>query len=243
MQRVRAEGALASGSPGSARLPRVLLVLSLVIVASALLFEISTPGYLLPMERPVAVFVAASCLLSLAGTSVGALVASRSPRNPVGWILCGMGLSYGAWRLAEAYADYALLVRPGLPLGEVAAWISTWLRSPLLIALGVLVALLFPDGKLLSARWRVVALVAVGGAVLVALGDALRSGPLLAYYYVNNPFGIGGSVGGILPVSSLAEAATIVGGALLSAGCLASIVALVLRLRRAYGSERRHLEW
>ena len=61
-----------------------------------------------------------------------------------------------------------------------------------MIALGTILVLLFPDGRLPSTRWRTVAFATGGGAVLVLLGEAFRSGPLPTYYYVNNPFGIGG---------------------------------------------------
>ena len=241
-QRGNDAGGLVLGLLGGARLARILWMLSLALVASALLLDLSTPDFLLPAERPRAVFVVAPCLLAVAGSSVGALIVSRLPRNPVGWILCGMGLLYGSRRLAETYADYALLARTGLPLGEQAAWVSTWLRFSILIALGTLLVLLFPDGRFLAPRWRIVALAAGGGAILVALGNALRAGPLPTYYYVNNPFGIGGALREV-PTTSFAEASTIVGGGLLSVSCLASIAALALRLRLAYGPERRHLEW
>src|SRR5215217_6225105 len=232
-------GVLVASPFGGIRLARVLWVLSLVVVASALLFGFLTPDFLLPVERPMTALIVASCLLSLAGSSVGALMASRRPHNPVGWIFLSMGVLYGVRRLVEAYADYALLARPGLPLGEVAAWASTWLRLSPLIALGTILVLLFPDGRLPSARWRTVAFATCGGAILVALGDAFRSGPLPTYYYVDNPFGIGGA----FPADSFAEASTIVGGVLLSASCFASILALALRLRHAQGPERRRLAW
>jgi signal transduction histidine kinase len=232
-------GVLVSSPFGGIRLARVLWILSLVVVASALLFGFLTPDFLLPVERPMTTLIVASLLLSLAGSTVGALVASRRPRNPVGWIFLSMGVLYGVRRLVEAYADYALLARPGLPLGEVAAWASTWLRLSPLIALGTILVLLFPEGKLPSARWRTVAFATGGGAILVALGDAFRLGPLPTYYYVNNPFGIGG----VFPANSFAEASTIVGGVLLSASCFASILALALHLRHAHGPERRRLAW
>ena len=208
-------------------------------MASALLFGFLTPDFLLPVERPMTTLIVASLLLSLACSTVGALIASRRPRNPVGWIFLSMGVLYGVRRLAEAYADYTLLARPGLPLGEMAAWASTWLRLSPLIALGTILVLLFPDGRLPSARWRTVAFATGGGAILVALGDAFRLGPLPTYYYVNNPFGIGG----VFPANSFAEASTIVGGVLLSASCFASILALALHLRHAHGRERRRLAW
>ncbi len=228
---------------GSALLVIILWALSLALVASALLLDFLTPDFLLPVERPAAFLVVATCLLALASSAVGALIASRFPRNPVGWILCGIGLVYGARRLAEAYADYALLAHPRLPLGELAAWASTWTRFSMLIALGTLLALIFPDGRLPSPRWRPVVLATGCGALLIAMGDAIRVGPLPTYYYVVNPFGIGGPADGIFPAASFAEVSTIAGGALLSASCFASIAALTLRLRLAYGPERRHLEW
>jgi signal transduction histidine kinase len=232
-------GVLVASPFGGIRLALILWVLSLVVVASALLFGFLTPDFLLPVERPMTALIVASCLLSLASSSVGALIASRRTRNPVGWIFLSMGVLYGVRRLVEAYADYALLARPGLPLGEVAAWASTWLRLSPLIALGTILVLLFPDGRLPSARWRTVAFATGGGAILVALGDAFRSGPLPTYYYVDNPFGIGG----VFPANSFAEASSIVGGVLLSASCFASILALALRLRHAQGPERRRLAW
>ena len=111
------------------------------------------------------------------------------------------------------------------------------------IALGTLLALLFPDGRLPSPRWRPVVLATGCGALLIAIGDAIRVGPLPTYYYVVNPFGIGGPADRIFPAASFAEVSTIAGGVLLSVSCFASIAALALRLRLAYGPERRHLEW
>jgi signal transduction histidine kinase len=239
-QEARVAGIPSFGPVGGVRLARVLWALNLTLVALAILFDLLTPDFLLPFERPPALLFAVSCLLTLACSSVGVLLSSRLPRNPVGWIFCGMGASFGAWYLARAYADYALLARPGSPLGEPAAWASTWLRFSV-IALGALAVLLIPDGRLPSPRWRTAAFAVGIGAVLVALGDAFRFGPLPTYYYVNNPFGIGSAAGGLLP--ALAEASTVVGGVLLSAGCLASVAALVLRLRRAHDPERRQLRW
>jgi signal transduction histidine kinase len=214
-----------------------------LLIASSLLLDILTPSFLTPPERPDQVLAAASALLSLACPTLGAFIARRSPTNPVGWIFCGMGLIYALRRFAVAYADYALLVGPQLPLGEQAAWISTWLGFSWLVMLIIFLVLLFPDGRLPSRRWRVVAWTATGGTVMATLGEAFRIGPLWTYYYVHNPYGIAGSVGGVLPAYQLFEASDIVGGALLSVGCFASVAVLVRRLRQARGDERKHLEW
>ena len=86
--------------------------------------------------------------------TVGAIVASRRPENPVGWLLCLNGLTISISHFSSQYAIYALLARPdSLPAGEAFAWIATWIL-PILIALGVFTFLLFPTGRLPSRRWR-----------------------------------------------------------------------------------------
>lgn len=207
------------------------------LISSSLLLDGLTPNFLLPPERPGGALATSAALLSLACPAVGALVASRL-RNPIGWIFCGVGLLYGARRLAAAYADQALLARPWLPGGDLAAWASTALGFSILMAAGVLLALLFPSGRLHSRRWRSAAGAAVGGAALVCLSDALRFGPLPAYYYVGNPFGVAGDVAG-----AILAASSVVGGTVLALACLAAAVSLVLRLRAARGDERQQLGW
>lgn len=164
-------------------------------------------------------------------------MASRLPRNHIGWIFCGVGLLYGAQRLAAAYADQALLAQPWLPGGDLAAWASTALGFPILMAAGVLLALLFPSGRLPSRHWRTAAGAAVGGSALVCLSDALRFGPLPAYY-VGNPFGVAGDVAG-----AMVNASSVVGATVLALACLAAAVSLGLRLRAARGDERQQLGW
>jgi signal transduction histidine kinase len=237
-------GTVGTGTHLYARLAWTLWTLCTLLIASSLLLDFLTPGFLTPAaQRPDPVLVVLSGLLSLACATVGTLVASRLHRNPIGWIFCGMALLYGVRRFAMAYADYALLVRPSLPGGEYAAWISTWLRFPGLILLGVFLVLLFPEGRLSSRRQQVAAWVAIGGAAMLAFGDAFRFGPLLTYYHAYNPLEVVGTVGGVLTTQQLFEALSVIGGALLSASCIASLVALVLRLRRARGDERRQLRW
>jgi signal transduction histidine kinase len=241
-RRARLTEVVASGHAGGTPLALIAWASTVTLVAAALLLGSLTPDFLLPLERSGTVFLLVPCLLSLANSSVGALIVSRPGRERVGWAFCAVGLLYGVRNLAQAYADYALLAHPGLPLGDVAAWTSTWLRLPM-VALVVLVVLLFPDGRLLSTRWRPVVWTAGAGAVLVACGDAFRFGPLPIYYYANNPFGLGGASGETVSASGLAEASALVGVALLLTGCLASIVALAIRLGRAHDAGRRHLWW
>jgi hypothetical protein len=142
-----------------------------------------------PGERPGPGFAVLTGVLSLALPAVGALIASRLPTNPIGWIFCATGLLYVAQRFTIAYADYALLDTFGLPWGESAAWFSTWIwfANPTLVAF---LMLLFPAGQLASRRWRIVAWMTVLGAALTALGAAFMPGILYTHRFVDNPSGI-----------------------------------------------------
>ena len=231
-----------AGARVGPRLAWAAWVTCVALILSGLVLDRLTPGFLLPPERPPTLLAVSTALLSLACPTVGALVASRLPANPIGWIFWGVGLLYGARRLASAYADQALLARPWLPMGEYAAWTSTWLGFPILMAAGVFLALLFPEERLAAPVPRGVAGAAAGGAAAVCLADALRFGPLRAYYYATNPLGLSGEVGPV-PVRSLLEALGVFGWASLSAACAASVVSLLLRLRRARGDGRQQLGW
>ena len=164
------------------------------LIAFALLLDFVTEDSFpfLPGERPAPGFAILTGVLSLAFPTVGALIASRLPTNPIGWFFCGMGLLHNVQRFMIAYADYTLLENSELPWGEYVAWFSTWVgfANP---TLGVFLILLFPDGRLPSRRWRLVAWAAICGAALTALGVAFIPDNLFTHVYVDNPFGVAGS--------------------------------------------------
>jgi signal transduction histidine kinase len=218
----------------------VLIVLALVL--DFLTSEVVlSPG--LEALRPGPVFSVLTGVLSLAYPTVGALIAVRLPSNPIGWIFCGIGLLYGAQRFTGAYADYALLESFTFPGGDFVAWLSMclWLVG---IAPGVFLILLFPDGRLPSRRWRIVAWAAIFGTLLAVFGNALMPEYLyLTHPYVDNPFGIVGVIGGGFTTYELFGASRLFGMVLLLTANLIAPVSLVRRLRRARGNERQQLKW
>jgi hypothetical protein len=222
-----------------------LCAVCVALIGLALLLDFLT-GEVMPQgtpgERPGPALAVLTGVLSLAFPTVGALIASRLPTNPIGWIFCGMGLLYGAGRFTVAYADYALVENSAFPGGEYVAWFSSclWFAT---LTLGVFLILLFPDGRLRPRRWRIVAWAAIFGAALVTLGTALVPDYLLATHpYVENPFGIAGVIGGFTTYE-LFGAARFIGLTLLLTSSLASLLSLILRLHHARGSERQQIKW
>jgi signal transduction histidine kinase len=208
------------------------------------LLDYLTDTVFLPPDARVGLSLAVlTGVLSLAYPTVGALIASRLPTNPIGWIFCGVGLLYVVQRFTEAYADYALLENFTLPWGEYVAWFSTLAEFSGRILAGVFVMLLFPDGRLLSRRWRVVAWMAVLGAALIALNDAFYPGIVSTNGYVDNPFGVVGVIGGGVTTYGFFTASTLVGKTLLLTSSLAALFSLFVRLHRARGDERQQLKW
>src|SRR5688572_6457039 len=177
-------------------------------------------------------------LLFMAFTTVGALIASRSPINSICWIFCVLGVSGTLTTLCGEYAVYALATRPGsLPQGDVAAWLSGWLSGSNLVTLIVLLFLLFPNGRLLSPRWSaVVWLALIANALSFAL--YLRPGPLDGFspLSVANPLGI-------KDADTVLNIVATIGFGLTLFTVLASVASLVLRFRRAQGLERQQMKW
>ena len=170
--------------------------------------------------------------------TVGAMIASRRPGNPIGWVFCGMGLALVAAVFFGNYAQYSLVVEPGaLPWDETAAWVGTWIWLVALSPLGFFL-LLFPDGNPPSPRWWPVAWVQVAALLGWFVSQAFAPGPMVnaGYESVENPYGIE-ALGGVFRAVGAGS------GLLLLATVLASVLSIVVRFRRSRGDERRQIEW
>ena len=165
--------------------------------------------------------------------TVGAIVASRRPENPVGWLLCLSGVAVSTSSFCAQYATYALLANPNsLPAGEAMAWIASWLL-PIMIGFQVFYLLLFPTGRLPSRRWIWVAWLTVAFVLVGVILSAFSSDPENGLGPIRNPLAI--------------ESFTPVYKALLYTISPLLFVAVALsvfvRLHRAEGVERQQIKW
>jgi hypothetical protein len=230
----------------AARLAWSLCGLCVVLIGLALTLDFLTGEVIpagLPGERPGPGFAVLTGVLSLAFPTVGALIASRLPTNPISWIFCGMGLLYAAGRFTGAYADYALLENFAFPGGQYVAWVSSclWFAT---LTLGAFLILLFPHGQLSSRRWQIVAWTTIFGATLATLGTALMPDYLIVTHpYVENPFGVMGVIGGGFTTYELFGATRFLGMTLLLASSLTTLISPILRLHRTRGIERQQIKW
>jgi hypothetical protein len=172
----------------------------------------------------------------IAWSTVGAVVASRRPENPVGWILWAMGLLSGVALFAGQYATYALLVHPGsLPGGELVGLVSSWIWVPV-IGLLIFLLLLFPNGRLPTRRWRPVAWTGAAVIAMGAINEALVPGTIDGLEPFRNPLGIEGAKRILTLLATLSQ---VLAAALL----LIAAASLFVRLLRARGEERQQVKW
>ena len=165
---------------------------------------------------------------------VGAIIASRQPRNALGWIFCGIGLVVGLGSFTGGYAEYQIAgdSTPG-SLGETAAWFSSWTWILWVYVPATFLLLLFPNGRPPSPRWRSVAWCAALGIIGFIAGVALQPGPLEGYPQITNPYGVDS------PILMVGVVGAIVGGV----SMVASAVSLIVRMRQAGTVERQQIKW
>ncbi len=175
-------------------------------------------------------------LLILAFSTVGALVASRRPENPIGWLFCSGALVWILGELALEYGVYTLITAPGaLPAGAWMVWFGTWARGIGWFLIVVFLLLLFPTGRLPSPRWRpvlwgAVAFIAFFTLVVWLLPESAD----FRLTFVRNPLGLELEI-----MNQLVDVVFLAVPLLL----VASGTAVIVRFRRSRGDERQQLKW
>ncbi|HEX2741576.1 MAG TPA: hypothetical protein VHM69_14120 [Rubrobacter sp.] len=171
----------------------------------------------------------------LAFPIVGALVASKRPRNPIGWLCLTAGLFWMLIVLGDQSTAYGLATT-GSPPGPVmldALTLFAWV--PPVGLLGAFMVMLFPDGRLPSRRWRPLAWFSGAAILLASVALELEPGRLSYRGGVRNPLGIEGH-----PWIQVVAVICIL---LLPLCIIASAFSLISRYRRSSREVRQQIKW
>jgi hypothetical protein len=196
----------------------------------------------LAVVRPLTVAVLAegaarALVYPLGYATVGLVLTLRRPANPIGWLYAAAGLMWSLAIPGEPWVAQLVAEHRPLPLAAQAAAVYgefSWVPATIL---GVtLPALLVPDGRLRSRRWRPVAVAALVAAALALVGSSLTPARL-EDLPIDNPFGLAG------PAGAIAAAMAATGVLLWGATLVAALTCVVLRFRAARGVERQQLRW
>jgi hypothetical protein len=206
-------------------------------VSVALALVLSVSGAVVSVASGIGVGVGEVMiwLITLVFAAAGVLIASRHPGNAIGWTFLGAGVAAGLASLASSYAEYWVHGREGPEwLGKTAAWYGELSWMPFILVPVTFLLLLFPDGRLLSRRWRAVAWCAGVGIAGTFTLEGLHPGPIPDYPQIRNPYGVeSGVLDGLHALTIIA----------LLVGILGSALSLILRFRRARGDGRLQMKW
>ncbi|HEY6470116.1 MAG TPA: sensor histidine kinase [Candidatus Dormibacteraeota bacterium] len=174
--------------------------------------------------------------------AVGALIASRQPRNVIGWLFLSIAVISALQGVSDQYARYGFVTHPGAPAAVWALWLDSWVIS-FVFPCGALalLLLLFPDGHVPSRRWQPLVWAAAIFSLLIVIGGAFSPGQL----QTETNFDIAINPVGIPATSPLAAFFDVLGVAWILGFVVlvAAAVATFVRFRRSRGDERLQLKW
>jgi signal transduction histidine kinase len=169
---------------------------------------------------------------------MGGVLLARRPGHPMGPLLCLIGLANSVSGFVFAYARYAVVHAPGaLPFSTAALWANTWDYAPAASLTGLVLPLVFPEGRLLSPRWRPALWAALAFIPLAFAGMAFIPQSMGSYFrYLPNPY----ANASLTVLFEALQALSVLCG-LAAVGAAAASV--TLRWRRADRAERQQLKW
>ncbi|HEX5396221.1 MAG TPA: hypothetical protein VFX74_03930, partial [Candidatus Limnocylindria bacterium] len=232
MSRTTTAGLHAAG----ASLPVAILAWTGAVLAAA-------AGILGPLLVPQsadsgdAYFAVVFLALELGLGVMGALIASRRPASPIGWLLLLAALLFGLAIVGGGYAELSVTqFDASLPLTVPLAWVTSWTFAPAIGVLAIFVPLLFPTGRLPTPRWWPILIPAFIGPLAGGASTAFTPGPLDDAGGILNPFGIPGAEQAMQWVNTISVVTAPIAFA-------AVILSLVLRYRHGTATERDQIKW
>ena len=216
-------------SRGAAR-PLAWSLLGIYVGLAALTVTLELTGEIKSFESVFAIFTVGYAIC-------GTLIASRQPRNPIGWIMLALALLFALNSVVGGYVE-SVDDPASLAGGTLAAWFYVWNELLWIPLVGIFLPLVFPDGRLPSRRWRPLLWLTVCAVAFSAAGQALKPGLLEPSEWpgLENPLGVG-------VLGEATEIARVVGAVLAVPAFLAAVASVVVRLRHARGDERQQIKW
>ncbi|WP_405593869.1 histidine kinase [Streptomyces sp. NBC_01410] len=211
-----------------------LWIATAVMAAMAVAFAIPSRSMPHPEWHPWELTLVEPVML-VAYAFPGFVVARRRPQSPIGWLLLFSGFGAVLDSLGEAYGLYA--ISRGLPGGVLGAWVANWAFAFYLFPVYFLL-LLFPDGRLPSARWRTPAGIVAACGVLVMLFAAFVPGPIDPDYFPTVPNPVGTSV-----LSFAARNEGVFSFLLVACPFLLAGASLLRRFGASGGVARQQIKW
>jgi hypothetical protein len=168
---------------------------------------------------------------------VGGVVAARRPHNPVGWFFLVGAACFAVGEATFRYAVYGSIIDPSsLPMARAMAWPQTWLWAPGVALIVIFLPLYFPNGRLVSPRWRPVLWLAIALSLSFAFFSAFTPGEVSDVSGVSNPLGMEA----LRPVLRVLEVVMVW---MFPVVVFLSVASLVVRFWRSRGEERQQMKW
>lgn len=237
----RSHGPARDGRVWRAELPIATALVLVQVILSAVEVGLGELGRAYrPFSDSTLLVDVAGAAGTLAYAVTGLVIVARRPGNRIGWLFVLANLPWAVNNLASAWVEFSTVAAP-LPATAAAAWLATW-PGALSLTCYMLLAILFPDGRAVTTRWRRFAWFVVAVGVIQAVTAAFAAGPIESLQLdgldVRNPLALGGAAGdlfaglgnGLLQLASVALFAV-------------AAMGMVIRLRGSAGVERQQLKW
>jgi signal transduction histidine kinase len=232
-----------AGRPGTRVLAWSLAGLAPLVMAGALVLLVFNARVMSPTRIAIYGFAVVAVVVY---AGIGGLIAARIPRNPIGWLLCLIGLALAVSLFLEQYGLRGLATAPGsLPAVRQITALGYGTQNLAITPL-IIVLLLFPDGRLPSRRWRPVLWCAIAATAGAGFAQLLQRGTVVAGSLTNalvaahvsypNPLGI-------FPRHGWYGALLAVAGAITVASAVLAVVSVFVRRRGAPAELRQQLAW
>lgn len=179
-------------------------------------------------------------LIGAVQAALAAIILFRDARQGFGWGLGWLGLFWATDGLSQSYVRYGITATDALPGMNLALWNLNRVGAFLIPAVALLL-FLFPTGRFLPGRWRVVGWVTM--TVMVAVNLVLLVSPARGTPDVTLPPEIDLDAGSLPLPGAVVDVAMPITNALTVLGFFVAMLSVVVRYRRSVGLERDRMRW